>query len=423
VVLSYGLWTRHFASDRTVIGRTLTINGEQRTIVGIMPADFEPIDDEELWQPLSFSPADLSDRGGSFVHVLARLRPGVDLRQAQAELDTLASRLERQNPQTNVGRGFRAIPLRDWLVGDIRPALWMLFGAVGFLLLLVCVNITHLELARAAARQREAVIRTAIGASPWRLVRERLTGAVFLALLGGGCGVLLAVWGTQLLTALAPGDIRRLSQAHVDVGVLAFSLLVSVLCGLVFGLLPALQASARSELTTMLKEGSGRSTGGVSRRRMRAVLLVSEISLAMVLLIGAGLLVQSFRGLVHMDPGFQPERCLAMRVVLPQKTPKVASAGFSQQVLERLQRIPEVRTSGMVTNVMLTSSRLSFDVYIEGRPAARPGEDSTVFYDAVSPGFFQAIGAPLLRGRWIGESDGAMAPNATGRPAIRSGGG
>jgi len=410
VVLSYSLWVRRFASDRAAVGRTITINGEPRMIVGVMPADFEPIEDEELWQPLSFSPADLSDRGGSFVHVVARLRPGVDLRQAQAELDTLAGRLERQNPETNAGRGFRAIPLRDWLIGDVRPALWMLFGAVGFLLLLVCVNITHLELARAAARQREAVIRTAIGASPWRLVRERLTGAVFLALLGGGCGVLLAAWGTQLLTALAPGDIRRLSQAHVDVGVLAFALLISVACGLAFGLLPALQASARSELTTMLKEGSGRSTGSVSRRRMRAVLLVSEISLAMVLLIGAGLLVQSFRRLLDVDPGFQPERCLAMRVVLPQKTPPVASAAFSRQVLERLRRIPEVRSAGMVTNVMLTSSKLSVDLYVEGQSAARPGEDATVYYDAVSSGFFQALGASLVRGRWIEESDGTSAP-------------
>jgi putative ABC transport system permease protein len=409
-VLSYGLWTRHFGSDRTIVGRTITINGEQRTIVGVMPADFEPIEDEELWQPLSFSRADLSDRGGSFVHVLARLRPGVDLRQAQTELDTLASRLERQSPQTNAGRGFRAIPLRDWLVGDVRPALLMLFGAVGFLLLLVCVNITHLELARAAARQREAVIRTAIGASPGRLVRERLTGAVLLALLGGGCGVLLAVWGTELLTALAPADVRRLSQAHVDVGVLAFALLISAACGLAFGLLPALQASARKELTSMLKEGSGRATGSVSRRRMRAALLISEVSLAMVLLIGAGLLVKSFHGLLRVDPGFQPEQCLAMRVVLPQKTPQVASAGFSRQVLERLRQIPQVRAAGMVTNVMLTSSRLAFDIYVEGRPAARPGEASTVFYDAVSPGFFQTLGAPLLRGRWIGESDGPMAP-------------
>lgn len=408
VVLGHGLWARRFASDRAVIGRTIVINGEKRTIVGVMPADFEPIDEEELWLPLVVSPEDLANRGKSFVHVLARLRPGVDLERAQSELDILAGRLAGQYPATNRARGFRAIPLQEWLVGDLRPALWMLFGAVGFLLLLVCANVTHLELARAVSRQREAAIRSAVGATPGRLVRERLAGAVLLSLLGGGCGVLLAVWGTRLLAILDLGDIPRLSQTRMDGRVLAFTLLVSLASGVAFGLLPALQAS-RTDLQSLLKEGSGRATGGTGRRRLRSALLVSEISLALVLLIGAGLLVQSFRRLLAVDPGFQSEHCLAMRVVLPQETPHTAAAAFSRQVVERLRQIPAVRAAGLVTNVPLTTSRLSVPVTFEGR-AARPGEDVTADYDAVTPGYFQAIGARLLRGRWLAETDDAAAP-------------
>ncbi|HVR99973.1 MAG TPA: ABC transporter permease [Thermoanaerobaculia bacterium] len=408
VVLGHGLWGRRFASDRAVIGRTIVINGEKRTIVGVMPADFESIDEEELWLPLVFSPEDLANRGKSFVHVLARLRPGVDLERAQSQLDILAGRLERQYPTTNRGRSFRAIPLQEWLVGDLRPTLWMLFGAVGFLLLLVCANVTHLELARAVSRQREAAIRSAVGATPGRLVRERLAGAVFLSLIGGGCGVLLAVWGTRLLAVLDLGDIPRLSQTRMDSRVLAFTLLVSLASGIAFGLLPALQAS-RTDLQSLLKEGSGRATGGTGRRRLRSALLVSEISLALVLLIGAGLLVQSFRRLLAVDPGFQSDRCLAMRVVLPQETPHTAAAAFSQQVIERLHQIPTVRAAGLVTNVPLTTSRLSMPVTFEGR-AARPGEDVTADYDAVTPGYFQAIGMRLLHGRGLTETDDARAP-------------
>jgi putative ABC transport system permease protein len=409
VVLGHALWERRFASDREVVGRKVSVNGEPRTIVGVMPADFEVLDGEELWLPLAFSPADLADRGRSFVHVLARRKLGVDLPRAQRDLDLVASRLARQYPATDLGRGFNAIPLQEWLAGDLRPALWRLFGAVGFLMLLVCTNLTHLELARAAARQREAAIRTAIGASRGRLLRERLTGAVLLALVGGGCGVLLAAWGTRRLIALNPGSISRLSQAGIDLRVLAFSLVVSVATGVAFGLLPALQAS-RTDPQAMLKEGAARATGGLSRQRLRSVLLVSQVALAVVLLFGAGLLVKSFRQLLQVDPGFEPERCLAMRVVLPQKTPPEAAAAFARQALARLREIPAVRTAGLVTNVPLTTSRLSVSLDIGARPVPPPGQGITVDYDAVSPGFFAALGVHLVRGRTFVEGDGNRAP-------------
>lgn len=319
--MSHQLWQRRFRGDPGLLGKQLKLNGEAYTVVGIMKPAFQlPIGlwrellalDDDLWVPLS-SDADPSQRGNHNFQAIARLKPGVTIEQAQAEMKTIANRLSQQHPDTNLDLSTVVISLSDESVANIRPALLLLFGAVGFVLLIACVNVANLLLARALSQSREMAVRTALGASRLRLVRQLLTQSLELALVGGSAGILLAFWGTDLLLALAPSTIPRLQQAGVDSNVLCFAVLISLLTGLIFGLAPSLQGS-KPDLNESLKEGGRTLAGSLTRSRLRGLLVVAETALSLVLLTSAGLLIKSFWRIESIDPGYRSENVVAMNI-------------------------------------------------------------------------------------------------------------
>ncbi|MGI9105209.1 MAG: ABC transporter permease [Pyrinomonadaceae bacterium] len=319
-VLSHGLWQRRFGGDPQIVNRTITLNNESHTVVGVMPAEFRHFTDE-LWTPIAFTPEQLANdrRGNEYLGAMARLKPGVTIERAQAEMNFIAQRIMAANPDTypaDSGWGVKLRSLNEEVVGDVRPALFLLLGAVGFLLLIACANVANLMLARAAARSREIAIRTALGASRLRLVRQLLTESLLLAFVGGAAGLLLAVWGVDLLVALEPADVARAREIGIDARVLAFTVGLSLLTGVLFGLLPALQAS-KPGLSGTLKEGGRGSAGGGGIRSARSLLVITQIAVALVLLVGAGLMVRSFSRLLDVNPGFRTENVLTMQVVLP----------------------------------------------------------------------------------------------------------
>ena len=406
VVLGYGLWQRYFAADRAIVGRDIRLNGEQYTIVGVMPPNFSPDDYGELWlpspwgvptHPLVPDQDPRQFRGRNYLDVWARLKPGVTVQQARAELDTIGRRLEKQYPDSNGNVGVTFSPLHEYIVGDIRPVLLVLLAAVVIVLLIGCANVANLLLARATARAKEISIRTALGATRRRLLRQLLTESVLLALVGGGLGLLLAILAVPSLLALSPPDIRQFQQIGINREVLAFSFLASVVCGIVFGLLPALQSS-RSNPNEFLKEGERGSTA--HRGRTRSVLVIAEVGLSLVLLVGAGLLVKSFARLMDVNAGFDPDHLLTFNLGLPPSTDSVHQLAFYQQVMQRLQALPGVQAVGAVSRLPLAggNSSRSFNV---------PGVEKS--YDAdirvSTPGYFRAMRIPLLKGRSFSDSD------------------
>jgi putative ABC transport system permease protein len=414
VIISHGLWQRRFGSDPNVVGQPLTLNGVSYSIVGIMPPNFQfPIQPErvELWVPLRLPDEVEQDRMAHMLRVVGRLKPGATQEQAQSEMNTIARRLQQQYPTSNTDLGATVVPLLEQVVGNMRIALWVLLGAVGFVLLIACANVANLLLARATARRKEIALRTALGASRLRLVRQLLTESVLLSLLGGALGLVLATWGLRLLVAVSPNNIPRLQEVGLDGWVLGFTFLISLLTGIFFGLAPALQAS-KTDLTESLKEG-GKSSSGLHRSRMRDVLVVSEMALALVLLISAGLMMQSFVRLRQADPGFNPENILTMRVALPDsKYPETyQSQAFYQQLLQRVSSLPGVQSADVVTGVPLSGQQtvLAFDIV--GGPTPRPGEVLTADYRAISPGYFSTMGIPLIKGRLFTDRDRQDAPS------------
>ena len=406
VVLSHGLWQRRFGSDAGIIGKTLTLNGNSFTVIGVMPRGFQFPDKQiEMWAPLALNTSEAGNRGSHYLHVVARLKPGVSLPQAQAEMETIASRLEQQYP-VNVGHSVNIFPLYEETVGSIRPALLVLLGAVGFVLLIACANVANLLLVRGSARQKEIAIRTALGASRFRIVRQLLTESVLLAIVGGGLGLLLAIWGTDLLVALSPPETPRVGEIGIDRAVLGFTLAVSLLTGIVFGLLPALQAS-KPDLNDSLKEGGRSQMASGSRSRLRSLLVVAEVASALVLLIGAGLLLKSFMRLREVNPGFNPENVLTMQLSLPQTKYKEEhqQAAFTQQVLQRIGTLPGVNAAGAVAGLPLSGNSASRYFAIEGRPERPAGEGLNTNFNAISPNYFRALGIPLLQGRDFSERD------------------
>jgi putative ABC transport system permease protein len=407
VMVSYRLWQGHFGGDPNILSRTVPLNDSAAPIVGVLPPGFRFLDDVDLWAPLGQNPFLPRGRIVRLVRVVGRLAPGVSLQQAQAEMESIARRLEREYPDTNTGLGARVVALDEQIVGDIRPALLVLLAGVGFVLLIACVNVAGLLVARAAAREKEIAVRLSLGASRARLVRQFLTESVLLALLGGAGGLLCALWALRLLRRLSPADLPRIEEISMDGTVLVFTLLVSVLTGLVFGLLPAWWLS-RSNLQESLKEG-GRTTATGGTSRVRNVLAVAEVALALVLLAGAGLMVRSFAQLMQVNPGFRPDHVLTMQLGLPpsyssQPAQRVA---FYREMFARLEALPGVRAAGGVTRLPLGPG-VTAKLEIEGRPVSA-GEQPEIEFRRASTHYFQAMGIPLRAGRLFTERDTADA--------------
>ncbi|HZE57082.1 MAG TPA: ABC transporter permease [Chthoniobacterales bacterium] len=411
VVLSYGFWQRVFGGARDVVGRSVQLSGEPYQIVGVAPY-FGIASKVDVWTPMAFTPKESANdaRGGHYISVGGRLKPGVTVRQAKAELDVIANQLAIQYPDPQKGWGIFMMPLQDYMVRDVKPVLYTLLGAVGCVLLIACANLANLLLARATARHREISIRAALGAGRGRLIRQLLTESVVLAVCGGIAGVILARWGLDALLALAPTSLPRISEIHLDPAVLIFSLALSILTGLLFGIAPAWLA-ARADVNEALKQGTRGSTEGGARGRLRSALVVIEVTFALVLLGGAGLLARSFMQLANVDPGFIPENATLMRLSLPQKkyAENDQQTAFANALLERMKNLPGVQAAGLTHSMPLVGDYvLGFN--IEGRPAIDPADLPSTNYYSVTPDYFRAMGIRLIRGRIFTPQDDAKAP-------------
>ena len=414
VLVSHGLWQRRFGGDPQLIGRTIQLSGESYTVVGIMPPHFPFTRRTELWVPMILDAAVQpwrAHRSNHTLSVIGRLKPGVSLEQAQAQMDTLARQLAQQYPASNAGWGILLRTFYDWLIPEeMRRAFGLLLGAAGFVLLIACANVASLLLARATSRQREVAIRSALGAGRLRVVRQLLTESCLLAGLGGAAGLLLALWGVNLIAAHPPLDIPRMDEVEINRGVLGFALGISLLTTLIFGLVPALQVS-RINLSEAFKEG-GRSLAGGARHRARQVLVIAQIALALVLLIGAGLMVQSFVRLGRVALGFNPENVLKLQTALPvtQYVERSKRAAFYAQALERIRALPGVRGAGAASHTPLSPGNWAMEVAIEGR-APSSQEPLSADARAVTPQYFHTMCIPLLRGRDFTEQDGPDSTN------------
>jgi predicted permease len=412
-VLSDRLWRRVFGADRGVIGRIVTMNGVNFRVVGVVPAGFNFPDETEVWVPLMIDPANLFPREMRNLRVVARLMPGVTLERAQAEMDTLAGRLAQQFPENYVpdtGWGSLVIPLQEQMVGTVRARLFVLLAAVGFLLLIACANVANLLLARAQSREREVAVRTALGASRSRLVSQFVTESAVLALLGGLLGLTLAYGGIALLKTLAPGILPRIEEVDVDARALLFALGLSLLTGLILGLVPALQS--RADLTGTFKQAGGRSTSGTGRKLARRALVIAEMAVALVLVIGAVLMGKSFLSLQRIDPGFNPGDIVTLRVDLPHakyvEPPQIAQ--FFQQMEERMRTLQGVQRAAVISHLPLSGTEWSGSVTAESQPPG-PGEALPEGdFRSVSTEYFKTLNIPLKRGRLFTSTDHAEAP-------------
>ncbi|HEX9940624.1 MAG TPA: ABC transporter permease [Thermoanaerobaculia bacterium] len=409
-VLSHRLWRGRFGADPEVVGRTVRLNGLPHTVLGIMPASFDlRSDSPRLWVPLALGPEERTNFGNKFLRVVGRLRPGVSVPAAQGEAETVARQIVELDPRFNTGLGARIEPYVDRLLGGYRKRLWVLLGAVGCVLLIACVNVANLLLARGAARSREIALRAALGAGRGRIVRQLLTESLMLALIGAAGGLGLAHLGVRSLVAASPPGMPRLEQAGIDGPVLAFTLGLSLLSSLLCGLVPALK-TARPDLQSMLKEG-GASLGFRPRDRVRVALLVTEVALALVLLVGAGLLIRSALRLQRVEIGFDPERLLTAQLSFPQADYPGADGPVDAvgRMVEEMERLPGVTAAAAVTILPLSSSTISSEVRFDGRPP-QPGKDPSADTRAVTPGFFGTLGIPVLAGREFTGDDRRGAP-------------
>ena len=420
VVISNGLWNRRYGSDRSLIGQTITLNGASFTVIGVTPPSFQsPEKGDELWIPMSFDGGDraripssatpemLSNRSVRFLKIVARLKPGVTREQAQEEMHSITSHIEEQYPNTNTGIYVSLVPIKEVLIGKIWVVLITLFAAVGLVLLIACANVANLLLARAASRQKEIAIRVALGAGRRRLIRQLLTESVLLALVGGALGLLLAFGAIKLLVAINPANIPRLSEINIDGRVLGFTFLVSLLTGVIFGLVPALQATKPDLNETLKAEGARGSTGGIRKQRFRSFLVISEVALTVLLLIGAGLMIKSFYSLQKVNLGFNPESVLTMQVNLPATKYSEDSQiiSFYEQVLQRIQALPGVQSAGAATSIPLMDRTFLRRFTIDGRPPATPNERLMAHYRSISQDYHRAMGISLLKGRYFTEQD------------------
>jgi predicted permease len=418
VVMSERLW-RRLGSSSTMVGSSITLNKRSFTVVGIVPESFQfpfQMPPVNLWIPVNqdqnfkdFLPR----RGGHYLSAIARLKPGRSLEQAQSELAGIEERLAKLYPEDNAGWGVRIAPLQMELVGDVRLPLLVLLGAVALVLLIACANVANLLLARATSRAREMAVRTALGAGKLRLVRQVLTESVLLSAISAALGLAAAWWGVRALASLLPAELPRLHDIHVDASALYFTLAVALFVGVLFGLAPALQA-AETDMHESLKEGSRSASEGSRRQRMRGILVISEVALAMVLLTGAGLLIRSFYHLQSVSPGFRAEGLLVATTALPQSqytTPEEWSR-FYGQALDRIKSLPGVEGVAVALPLPMAGSRIDLAFQIEGRPLA-PGEGIDANYAAISHDFLRVLGIPLLRGRDFDAHDTATSPKVS----------
>lgn len=406
-ILSYGLWVRRFGASPDIVGRDLWLNNEKYAVIGVMGTGFQyPDRATEVWVPIQFTAEDLANHGSHFLHVVARLKPGISLANANADLATIAKQLEKEHPQDNQKIGAVAVSLREELAGNMRLAILVLMGAVSFVLLIACANVANLLLARASGRRRELAMRLTLGASRGRIARQILTESVLLAALAGCAGVLLATSGTQLLARLIPAGFAPLNGA-VDGRVLAFAVGLSLLTGILFGLVPALRVS-QIDLVTSLKQGGGQSGVGSGARRLRDALVVAEVALAIVLLAGAALMVRSFEALYQSDPGFRPDHVLVMRTPLP--FPKYADSArrrsFYDGVLNRVTALPRVVSAGYTSWIPLTNTGGASSIRLESHPDPPPGHELIPNVRFISAGYVRSLGMQLLDGRLFDERDG-----------------
>ena len=408
IILSHRLWERRFNGDPKILGQSVTLNGAPVTVLGIMPASFTFAGESEFWRPLGLSPAKAT-RGGHFLGVIARLKPGVTVEQAHTEMKTIAERLAAQYPEASADESAEVIGLHANIVEHVRPALLIILAAVGALILIACANVANLLLVRASIRGKEIAIRTALGAGRLRLILQMLAESVVLALAAGGVGVFIAYWAIHPIQTLSAGTIPRAGSIALDATVLTFALVVSVMTGILFGLAPAWQAS-RATIGTVLKDG-GRSSTTSGARWIRNGLLVTEVAMSVVLLVSAALLLHSFARLTHVDPGFRPDHVLAFRVALPQNAypEDHLKIAFFGRLMERLESLPDVTAAGMIQTVPMRGDYfLSFT--IERRPPAAPNQEPSANHRVISPEYFKAMGIPLLRGRPFTRDDRDKSP-------------
>jgi putative ABC transport system permease protein len=411
-VLSYALWQKQFGGEPGIVGKTVTLSGNNYTVIGVMPAGFKtPLDDTEAWCPVRVTnPLAAAYRGVHFLRTYARLKPGVTIAQAQTEMAAIDKRLAEAFPEENKRRRTVLFSLHERIVGQIKQALIVLFCAVGLVLLIACANFANLLLSRAAAREQEMVVRVALGAGRWRLTRQLLTESSLIALLGGSLGVILAIWGVDLLIALKPENIPRLETISVDSRVLVFTLAISLATGIVFGLAPSWHAG-RINVSDALKEG-GRGTAGTARHRMRSALVIIEMAMAMVLLIGAGLLIKSFWQLRNVEPGFNVENLLTMRIELPEARYREISkqTQYRHTLLEEVNSLPGAETA-LVSELPMSGNWLTHDFAVEGQQLAT-GEEPDVQTRSIEGNYFRVMQIPLLAGRDFTPQDNEHAPLA-----------
>ncbi|MGB7923672.1 MAG: ABC transporter permease [Pyrinomonadaceae bacterium] len=424
VILSHGFWQRQLGSDPSAVGKTLTLNGNSFEIIGVMAAEFSldkevmpavnAIERADVLLPLPMNESERTTRDHEDYNIFARLKRGVTAAQAQAEMDVIAERMKQQYPENyppGGGLTISVVPLLEQVVGDIRTALYVLLGAVGFVLLIACANVANLLLSRAAVRQKEIAIRTAVGATRLRILRQLLTESLLLALMGGICGLVIAFLAVQVLRAYGPENIPRLGEVGVNGRVLAFTFFISFVTGIVFGLVPALRAS-RVDLNETLKEG-GRNTGGggafgLGHHQIRRLLIISEVALSLVLLVGAGLLVRSYSRIANANPGFNPHNVLSLRLAIPVSkygTPEAITA-FYRQASERINGLPGVESVGATYSLPMSTVSFAWEpITVEGY-VSKTAQDTIISNTRiVSPGYFRTMGIPLLKGRYFNERD------------------
>ena len=413
VVLSHRMWQEHFGSNADIVGHNINLDGEAYLVAGVMPATFRFPDFAQMWTPMAWTDKERAVRGEHHYMVVARLKPGVELQQAQAEMNTISDRLQQQYPDDDKGWGATVLPLHDDMVSDVRTPLLVLLGAVAFVLLIACVNVANLALAKTFSRQKEIAIRTALGASWPRVLRQLLTETVLLALAGGVLGLSCAHFGIRLIVAFLADRLPSSTEVSLDSRVLAFTAVISTVSGIVAGVLPAVRL-ARGDVSQVLKQGLGRTDADSGGHRTRSVLVVSEVALSLVLLVGAGLMIRSFQKLQGVNPGFDARNVLTMNAMVSRakfSTPQ-QQITFFERVLQRIRTLPGVESAGVIDDLPLDNGGSHQPIAIEGRPVVPMSEQPEVDVRLISPGYMSALHVPVLRGRDISDTDSA------GRPGV-----